>query len=91
MTAHSSIRAGNALDRIAGLDDRDLLMLIDRALDHLSEDLADSIAPGLAQAFDAIEEGRSYQHVYPAGLPLRDWSAWNAHRDQRLAKLMGDA
>jgi len=79
------------MDRIAGLDERDLLMLIDYATDQLSDDLSDCIAPGLSQAFDAIEEGRSYQHVYPAGLPAmtrNHWTAWRAYRDQRLGKLL---
>lgn len=83
----------NVLTQIDTLDDRELLMLADYIADKLSEDLADCVAPGIAQAFDAIEEGRSYQHTYPAGLPaigMRDrWAAWNAYRDNRLSFLLG--
>lgn len=78
----------NLLHQIDRLDDRELLMLADYIADKLSEDLSDCIVPGISQAFDAIEEGRSYQHVYPAGLPVKTldhWSKWNAYRDQRLA------
>jgi len=79
------------LTQIDRLDDRELLMLADYIADKLSEDLAECIAPGIAQAFDAIEEGRIYLHTYPAGLPaigMRDrWAAWNAYRDNRLAFL----
>lgn len=87
-------RPATVMDRIAGLDERELLMLIDYATDQLSDDLSDCIAPGLSQAFDAIEEGRSYQHTYPAGYPattVNHWKAWRVYRDQRLAKLMGAA
>ena len=83
----------NVLTQIDRLDDRELAMLVDYITDKMSEDLADCIVHGLSQAFDAIEDGRSYQHTYPAGLPaigMRDrWAAWNAYRDNRLSFLLG--
>lgn len=80
----------DVLTQIDTLDDRELLMLADYIADKLSEDLADCIAPGIAQAFDAIEEGRSYQHTYPAGVfRPSGWAAWRAYRDNRLSFLLG--
>ena len=72
------------LDRIAGMNDRQLMMLVDYAMDHMSEDVAEQLS-GIRQAFEVIEEGRSYQFDYPQ--VLGDWKAWNAARDAHLARV----
>ena len=71
------------LERIAGMNDRQLMMLIDYAIDHMSEDVAEQLS-GVRQAFEVIEEGRSYPLIYPQ--ILGDWKAWNAARDAILAR-----
>lgn len=71
------------LDRITNMNDRQLLMLIDYAMDQMSEDVSEQLS-GLRQAFEVVEEGRSYPIDYPqvAG----DWKAWNAARNANLAR-----
>ena len=84
----------DTLQKIDHLDEHELLMLADYIADKLSEDLADSILPGIAQAFDALEEGCSYTQPYPASYPAtsRDhWKRWNAYRNQSLHNALDGA
>jgi len=77
------------IDRIATLDDREKLMLIDMIADSLSSDLADDF-PSLSGMFDAVEENRSYVSVYPGPFHnnVNNWKEWRDYRDARLAKLL---
>ena len=71
------------LDRITNMNDRQLMMLVDYAMDQMSEDVAEQLS-GVRQAFEVIEEGRSYLTIYPQ--VLGDWKAWNAERNAILAR-----
>ena len=71
------------LDRITNMNDRQLMMLVDYAMDQMSEDVAEQLS-GVRQAFEVIEDGRSYPLIYPQ--VLGDWKAWNAARDAILAR-----
>ena len=71
------------LDRITNMNDRQLMMLVDYAMDQMSEDVAEQLS-GVRQAFEVIEEGRSYPLIYPQ--VLGDWKSWNAERNAILAR-----
>jgi len=93
MNLQTQIRPATGLDLFKTLDERTVLMLIDHLADQLDDDMADAIRGGLKEAFDALEEGRSYRHTYPAGYPAitRDhWKRWDAYRDGRLSKLFAE-
>lgn len=93
MNAPANIRPTPGLDLFKTLDERTVLMLIDHLADQLDDDMGDAIRGGLKEAFDALEEGRSYQHCYPAGYPAmtRDhWKRWDDYRDGRLSKLFAE-
>jgi len=80
------------LSRMATLDDRDLLMLIDYLADHLSDD-PHEVFPSLAAPFEQVEDERSYTNTYPSGYPVstpKMWAEWTAYRDGRLGRLLGE-
>lgn len=92
MNALSAITPAG-LDQFAGLDDRDILLLISYLTDKLSDDVHDAM-PSLADAFECVEDARSYPHPFPhdampRALRIAAMDAFRADRDRRLVRVIG--
>lgn len=74
---------------LAGMNDREKLMLIDMIADSLSNDLGCELHDGLTVAFEVAEQGfnGTWTPLYPAGVSsLNAWADWRKGRDAVLAR-----